>query len=299
MMHNVIKRLFFIATLGTIFSGDCITRTKNEKKQAKPAAESTYTVQDPFKDDFDDFFKDIDSWFYGPSIKPKSTEETSMRSLMKDVQIWSAKLHKNATNSLYRLRNKSFSDLAQELKDIQAKLEASTKNLQDLIGRTEKESENSKKAGTFAVQEHASDASYTVTVDVPGINKDDVVVTVHAGDQTHKEANTLEISTKENVGKADKAQKEPSIKTHFERHMQSSVIDNGQTRTKDYHFSYDNGAICITQKLPDDIDPDKYTMTFNDEKIVIVFEKKAGTKKVKALEFSEKASKKGKTCAKK
>jgi HSP20 family molecular chaperone IbpA len=299
MMHKVIKRLFFIATLVTIFSDDCTARTKNEKIQAKPTAESTYTAQDPFKDDFDDFFKDIDSWFYGPSIKPKSTEETSMRSLMKDIQTWSAKLHKNATNSLYRLRNKSFSDVTQELKDIQAKLEASNKNLQELIGRTEKENENSKKAGTFAVQEKASDASYTVTVDVPGINKDDVVVTVHAGDQTHKEANTLEISTKEKKEKADKAPKEPGVKSYFERHMQSSVIDNGHIKTKDYHFSYDNGAVRITQKLPDDIDPDKYTMTFNDEKIVIVFEKKAGAKKVKALEFSEKASKKGKTCAEK
>jgi len=288
-----------MATLASIFSGNCTAKTKKQQPQEKATQETTYTVQDQFQDDFDNFFKDIDAWFYGPSIKPKTPEENSMRSLMKDVQAWSAKLHKNATNSLYRLRNKSFSDLSQELKDIQAKLEASNKNLLDLIARTEKESDHTKKAGTYAVQEKGSDATHTVTVDVPGINKDDIVVTVHAGNKAHKEANTLEISTKEKVDKANTASKEPGVKTHFERHMQSSVIDNGQTKTKDYHFSYNDGAICITQRLPDDIDPDKYTMTFKDEKVIIIFEKKPEAKKVKTLEFSEAKPAKGKTCTEK
>jgi len=299
MTHTVIKRLFFIATVLNIFSIDCTAKTKKPKNPGDQTAETTYTAHDQFQGDFDDFFKDIDTWFYGPTIQPKTAEETSMRSLMKDIQAWSAKLHKNATNSLYRLRNKSFSDVTQELKDIQAKLEASNKNLLDLIARTEKESDHTKKAGTYAVQEKGSDATHTVTVDVPGINKDDIVVTVHAGDKARKEANTLEISTKENAGKVDKAQKEPGIKTHFERHMQSSVIDNGQTKTKDYHFSYNDGAIRITQRLPDDIDPDKYTMTFKDEKVIIVFEKKPEAKKVKTLEFSEAKPAKGKTCTEK
>ncbi len=292
MMNNSVKRLFFMAILTTFFLNRCTAKTKKQQSQEK-----TFKVQDQFQEDFKDFFENIDSWFYGPSIKQKTTEETSLRSLIKDVQDWSAKLHKNATNSLYRLRNRSFSDLSQELKDIQAKLEASNKNLLTLIERTEKECEHTKKAGTYAVEQKTDDSSYTVIVDVPGINKDNIVVTVHAGNKTDKKENTLEISTKE--PQTSDSTGMDSVKTHFERHMQSSVIESGKSKTKNYHFSYNNGAIRITQGLPDDIDPDKYTMTFNNEKIIIIFEKKPEAKNVKKLEFSSPKSAKGKACLEK
>jgi len=124
-------------------------------------------------------------------------------------------------------------------------------------------------------------ALYELTIGVPGYETDDITVKLHDIKQKDKSGKTLEICAQKKTLQELPDKKDTNIKVS-QQFMSRSII-NGKKR----ELVYKDGVLTIKLDLPNDISGDYYTMSLENDKLIISLPKNSTNQETTVLEFKK------------
>ncbi len=209
------------------------------------------------------------------------------------------RLHQQATEGMRALQIGSLQGMSEALKRTYEDMKAGSKTVDTLVAKIGDSVERSKQFDQFSIKEleNKDQTKWGVRINLPGFVQEDLTVNISKEEGRGGSRNMLEViathkklvkqdEEKEAADQEEKSKKDSKEKTTkvFSQHMYSSTFVNGRQREIDYK----NGVLKIKMDLPQALDIEDYTMSFDEKtgQLILEFVKKEDAPQKKSLTFT-------------